>query len=519
MSITGMSSPAHSDTAVSIPDTDMQEADPQSVEQSNSFENSLLGEASSAASLARQAAVAAIDERLEPAFALAEAIDKTIEQLSEMPLLPVMAYALTAIRNFSIEMTQKLAANTVKAPEDFPRNGTIPVYDPSSPSIIETASPSRANSTGTALKARQPHLSYAAVVRSKSPENRLAAAQHKLPPRPQPQKLDHRLFIRLDASSTFRTLHPHELSSRARRALPDGTQISKVQILASGLAIVPSSPADGEKLKASSSQLAATFGAIRAESADPWLKFIIPRVPARVKALCPEMNNITLRDISLDELEEEVSAAFKARPEQVRWAEQNSTYPETRCALAAFRRSSLPLPPAQVNLFCASLPVYLRRAKARITQCNRCFGYHRTDACTYRPRCPICSSASHTEEDHSTSMSRRPNCSSTAADCTCLPQCINCCGPHNARDSACPLRPTTDPRTGAISRIPKSQARDIRSAGRRLWLNATLCPGSTKSARRSPPIALTSPPIPQSTGLQDEQPAAPAQNTTLPRPE
>ncbi len=89
------------------------------------------------------------------------------------------------------------------------------------------------------------------------------------------------------------------------------------------------------------------------------MKVLISRTPSRIYFLSNDSLTPTLRDISVDELRQEIKEAFGVLPMQAAWAQANAQYPNTRCALAAFRCADLLLVPPHVSLFCAQLPVFL----------------------------------------------------------------------------------------------------------------------------------------------------------------
>ncbi len=221
--------------------------------------------------------------------------------------------------------------------------------------------------------------------------------------------------------------------------IPNGNGIKTVQLVPSGIAVVPATN-DGEEPKDSAQALAQTFNGLCTKKAEPWVKLIVPRAPVRIQALADNGLSTTIRTISQEELRVEVATAFGCSPAQLSWAVPNDIYPGARSALVALRCKELVSIPARVTLFCVQLLVYLRRQRPNITQCGICLGFHRLEHCVFRRRCSLCASYTHTEEEHLSVDHIYKECSITTATYDCRPRCGNCKGPHSAPDLSCPLR-------------------------------------------------------------------------------
>ncbi len=375
----------------------------------------------------------------------------------------------------------RLALGLLKAPHNFPSDGSIrpPTHPLATPSHDtnkgRTPPDGGENATRATIDTRSTSSSSSGETR---PPRSTAQA-----PRPSDNRtktrieLDERLSLRLEQASPYRHAHPHELLRLARSALPPDTQIRSVQQVRSCIAIVPARPEDAPNLRQGSSVLARAFAASTVESADDWVKLTIPRIPSRIRTLTEDLTSTTLREVTEAELASKVTSAFGFCPAKVSWAAANEHYPNSRCGLVAFHQADAKRIPSHVVLFSTPLPVFVRPPKKKVTQCTQCFGFHRRELCTHQPRCPICSSPMHTVEEHSCDLSGRKPCLAPPGTCTCPPLCANCTGPHDARDLACPARPTIDNQTGAVSRVTRTQLRDLRRAGSRLRSLANTCTG------------------------------------------
>ena len=226
----------------------------------------------------------AVEDRTRPLASVANLLDSLAFKADQIS--PATAFAFHTIRQCAIDLTHALALNELQVPTNFPRDGKIPpALAPQRNQRPQAPPPSRSNTP-----TRRPYSEAAKAA------TLTLLARAPLPPHSQAEaKQDKRLFIRLDPASPFRLAHPHELSTLARRALPPSTKLKTVQFVSSGIALVPESPADGDKLTTASNALAKTFGATRAEIADPWVKLAIPRTLKRI-SLSMQLRNRVQRD-------------------------------------------------------------------------------------------------------------------------------------------------------------------------------------------------------------------------------
>ena len=213
-----------------------------------------------------------------------------------------------------------------------------------------------------------------------------------LPPRPStlpPRNADRRLFVRLGRDSPLRDSDPAGFRSFLYGKVPEVRKcLNSVSRTDSGWSLLPA-PNKDQQLYELADQIAEKCGATTAEPNDPWVHFKLPTVPYRIRGIDDDMS-MTTREVSEGELAAEVERAFGVAPVQVRWGQHSAGASRTHCALATFRQVLVPAPPKYSILFDESTPVVLRQKASRVSQCGRCWGFHRQDRCQRLRRCREC---------------------------------------------------------------------------------------------------------------------------------
>ena len=215
---------------------------------------------------AKASAIQTVEDRTRPLARVANFLDSLASKVNQ--IFPATAFAFHIIHQCAIDLTHALALNKLQVPANFPKNGKVP------PALAP-----QLNQRSQATPSPRPNIptlrSYSKVAKATT---LTPSTPIPLPSRPQAEaKQDKRLFIRQDPASTFRQAHSHKQLTLARRALPPSTKLKTIQSVPSGIALVPKSTADGDKLSSAFKVIAKTFGSTRAEAANPWVKLIIPR--------------------------------------------------------------------------------------------------------------------------------------------------------------------------------------------------------------------------------------------------
>jgi hypothetical protein len=467
--------------------------------------------------------VSRIDKRLQALEPVLEKVDEAFSSLVGVPQIDKAnaAYTLYCMRADIMARAQAFIEGNLQAPSGFPSAAPLPSPGRFSVPAVHGTSSSMGSNKDHALPQRPSSLPSKGNAASNNNNNKKsvsykdalinspsAASSDSAKPRAKPANAmnkpnskDERLFVRLSENSPLRHADMGPIASRIRSKIPQAAEaIQTIHRTSTGIAIVPF-PGKSTVLEAVASQIAATCGAINAEKADPWIKFLLPRVPYRVQRLDENMSRTTLETVHIEELSAEVERAFGARPTQVAWSQHSEPDPNTRGVLVSFRAADLKGPvPATVHILAAKISVKARRQPLRVTQCTRCWDFHRSELCTKIPRCVICSSTSHSGNEHNPAIHTIAPCHAQAGNCKCPPRCANCHGPHPASFLQCPARPVANFRAGFVSKPSGEQIKKIRIAGDRLRKleAAELCPVFGKNPQESQSPS-SSPPQPTST--------------------
>ncbi|KAI0993996.1 hypothetical protein K3495_g14187 [Podosphaera aphanis] len=158
-------------------------------------------------------------------------------------------------------------------------------------------------------------------------------------------------------------------------------------------------------------------------------------------------------------MHEALSAAAGIAPTAIQASRNNDSNPTSSSTawITRFPESHQRLSRTLFLLGCRTQakPLPRRRTTA---QCNRCWLWHNTRVCASDPRCRLCGSSNHFENQHNNI------CATSAAGHTCPNRCINCHGPHPANDSTCELRPKASVRP--LNKAHVSSVRSVCAASR-----------------------------------------------------
>lgn len=96
---------------------------------------------------------------------------------------------------------------------------------------------------------------------------------------------DSRLMVRLGENSPYKDEHPFLLQKKANAVLPQNVVVGRVAHINTGLALIPATGTSIQQLEEYSNKLARAFGACRAERNEQWVKYLVRKVPRRIKTL------------------------------------------------------------------------------------------------------------------------------------------------------------------------------------------------------------------------------------------
>ena len=215
---------------------------------------------------------------------LLQKIDTFIQELEQQDLAkhPEVAQASTLIQHFSLEIAHALANGNItnlNANRKQPTQLTDQTLAPDAQPIVSNkhtpTKPQPGETWATIASRNSPSkhnaLQYKAVIRQKAV---LEASKAKTTQ----QNADNRLFIWLDLEHNLRQLHPHYIQKHLSPAL-DGVLLSSIHIVPSCLALQPKTEKDATTLNARREHVKKLCGAKAVETADPWTKLRLPRVP------------------------------------------------------------------------------------------------------------------------------------------------------------------------------------------------------------------------------------------------
>ena len=155
-------------------------------------------------------------------------------------------------------------------------------------------------------------------------------------------------------------------------------------------------------------------------------------------------------------------------------------------------------------------------SRPKVTQCGRCFGYHRMETCSRPACCGVCASRLYTTPGHEHTQTTKPLCGALPGTCLCPPKCANCCGPHSAIDAACPARPKSSAKLGIITRLTRTQLQSLRQANGRIWAHSKTCPKGELRQNPQTPDGTSQDPKTPNTTTACQSPPVPTADLHLP---
>lgn len=279
---------------------------------------------------------------------------------------------------------------------------------------------------------------YAVIASSNAP----AKPKPTPPPKPTTQKKatqkeplpDNRLFVRLDNSHAARGMQGYAILTKLRTLLgPDGPLLKEVQTTKTGFALCPTTPDALKALEARKDIISSSFGNCPVERGSRWVSYRVTNVPRKVGQITDTgYDLLTVDSQAMAQAVLEATTLSPASVTETTHSISNPTLPYSSW-FVNFPEGTLATIPRQLHLFgTVATAVYLPR-KTTTIQCNRCWMWHNARSCARPPKCRLCGSTQHTEENHS-------NRCDTPSPHSCPPRCAHCHGPHPADSTDCLLR-------------------------------------------------------------------------------
>lgn len=436
-----------------------------------------------------------VQQRLAQATLIASRFDAVTSELRSAPDECISALLERIQTEVLYFMDNDFSTTPVPTNRQVPAKPvTTPVNSPSplqhAPAVSNARETSRSPTPSKTPFPTYPR-SFAAVAAAATPRSGLSASVHTATSAPEWQTVTHRprqlprpanprdprIMVRLAPDSLFRLRPASQCLAIARKALgPYASSLQSIQMVPSGLALLPSSPSARSCLLDSTDALRNAFNASSVDEQtgrDAYVLLFAPRA-----YVCPALgsHNGTSKTSSLTELTAEayateLTAILGVAPAHVHITDNHQL--DTCTLFVSFAKGSN-IPKRPFTIFGARLRFVKSRASGarKLHQCERCFGFHITRGCSRPPACDFCGVHTHLTSQH-------PLTSATGADN--IPCCVNCQGPHKASSPDCPLRPISDRR--GLSR-PESAA--IRAAQRSARL-AAVAEWDEIAARRQQP--------------------------------
>ncbi len=247
---------------------------------------------------------------------------------------------------------------------------------------------------------------------------------------------DFRIFVRMDNTR----LEPFGVKSTLVRRLGlDLRELREVTRCATGFALHPNDEATQRKLLAYRAEILDILKAKAVEKHVVWHHYKIKGRPRKVMSA----EGLTI-DITEGIVANETEAQTGVRPVKCALSKNTSDNDIETTWMVSFTEEII----KPFRLFAHSINSSRSHRDPKVTQCERCLGFHGKN---YRCERKIC-----------------PNCAGNTHEGTCqklVPKCVNCSGPHAATSKECPARPKL--KGGRIRKPTIDQLREIRLAGER----------------------------------------------------
>ncbi|KAF5180129.1 Endonuclease/reverse transcriptase protein, partial [Thalictrum thalictroides] len=346
-------------------------------------------------------------------------------------------------------------------------------------------------------KPRQ-HRTYASTAASRGPtplnpaqvKNNLDKSQPKNKPSTKNNQEDNRLLVRVSTGHPALSMSPYAVLQQLNNYLKENL-VREIQNIKTGFAICPASSTAQEKLHARMGEIESflsTQGECKVEKPETYQAFRLSGVPRAFTGF--NGSTMTSTEITEDMVSKALTELTNVVPVKTLPSQNilSNEFSAQRNWIVLYPKG-LSLP-RSLPLFGVRVSTKLLPKRSRTPQCGKCFGWHNERSCARSPRCRICSSSKHVENDHITCDPSRPH--------DCPPKCANCHGPHPADSLECLIRPRKD------NTLPnKAQITQIRhaAAAARLRLKTAHC-GTLGSKDTTPPPTSEDNLIPPSTSPQ-----------------
>ncbi|KEY70682.1 hypothetical protein S7711_09869 [Stachybotrys chartarum IBT 7711] len=259
---------------------------------------------------------------------------------------------------------------------------------------------------------------------------------------PAPPAEDLRVFIRLDAGAQARKQTSYAIRTHIAQKTGLNPQSIHAIPVASGWAIRPADAATRDGLLRQKEEWSHELGATNVEVSQKWYKYVVSNCPRRLTDL--HGNEVDYDSATRDEIKCQTGLT----PISVMTSRHDSDELPSKTLIVSFTSPTKRF----WTLFGASSYAKLINKPQPPKQCVVCWDYHNRHGCRRLPVCQNCGKPGHRPED-----------------CNASEQCVNCLGPHSAKEAAeCLARPKRV--HGMLRYLTKDQREMVRKLGRALFL-------------------------------------------------
>jgi hypothetical protein len=358
-----------------------------------------------------------LDKHRNQSAGLSPILQKALAALSE-------DLAAVAQRHFNAYISGITPASSTPTPALAP----IPSPDPLPPSPPPSRSPSGlAQSSYAIITKSNPAKPAAATHQTKTLNKKPTSDAKQSPP-------DYRLFVRLPADHAAKRMDSYAIYSSLRAQLGiNSNALKEVQTIKTGFALCPASMEALSILEAQKEVISIYFGNCQVERSSRWTSYRVTNLPRKIGQIINGQYSMIPVDPTI--LSAEITEKTGHRPISVSETTASAANANSLSSswFINFSEDSKASLSTRLYLFGTITNARFLTRKITIIQCNRCWKWHNARSCARSPRCRLCGSSEHTEEEHN-------NCSAPDPH-RCPPRCLHCHGPHPADSPECLLRP------------------------------------------------------------------------------
>ncbi|EED11470.1 polymerase, putative [Talaromyces stipitatus ATCC 10500] len=287
--------------------------------------------------------------------------------------------------------------------------------------------------------------SITSTLSTHSPAPALSPIPSPLPPTPPPScppsGLTQSSYATITKSNPARSDHATKMidsyaiytSLRAQLGI-NSNALKEVQTTKTRFALCPATMEALSTLEAQKEVISTYFGNCQVECSARWISYRVTNLPRKIGQITNGQYSMIPVDPAT--LSTEIAEQTGYRPISVSKTTASAANVNSPSSswFINFSEDSKASLSTRLHLFGTITNACFLTRKVTIIQYNHCWKWHNAQSCAQSPRCRLCGSLEHIEEEHNNSCSTlNPHC--------CPLRCFHCHGPHLADFTDCPLRP------------------------------------------------------------------------------